>query len=60
MNINATQINEIKEAVVQETGVSLADVERILDHLGLDNALDAGCSNVSLTNVRIAAGDVPI
>lgn len=70
---------EIKVALAKETGVSLEDVEKILDHLGLDGALEHRqyvgeraeryglghtlthrLADVSLKNIRIAAGEINV
>ena len=67
---------ELKEGLARDTGVSVEDVNKILNRLGLENALEnrlhvannadrvglgdkvsLRLSNLSLNNIRIAAGE---
>jgi len=63
----ASKIQEIQAAVAAQTGVSMADVAKLLDHLGLHSAIenrlgkakstsDPRFGRVSLEEIRISAG----
>ena len=50
------QSQELIDKLSSETGVSVEDVRKILDRLGLDAAIAGVGGNVRLDDLRLAAG----
>lgn len=58
MTVNTNQVKETNESMAIVSGVSLANVEKILSGLGLNSISASELSNVSLADIRIVAGSV--